>query len=128
MIGVLGAEPLVFVFITLIVMGFAAWMTGQAIANTWRPAWQIIPYCLLLGFADRFLTWGLFEPEKPEVLFLWSGYLIDTSVLFVYAIVAYRLNQVRKMVSQYPWLYEKVGPFAWRPIGEPSPSGVKKDG
>ena len=128
MIPILGAEPAVFVGITLVVMGFAAWMTGQALANTWRPAWQIVPYCLLLGFADRFLTWGLFEPEKPEVLFLLSGYLIDTAVLFVYAIVAYRLTQVRKMVSQYPWLYERVGPFAWREIAGAAnrPSGSEK--
>jgi hypothetical protein len=114
MIGLLGTSWPVFVGITLILLGFAAWMTGQAIANTWRPAWQIVPYGLLLGFADRFLTWGLFEPERIEVLWLVSGYLIDTAVLMAYALVAYRLTKVRKMVSQYPWIYEQAGPFAWR--------------
>jgi hypothetical protein len=114
MIDVLGTSWPVFVGITLVLMGFTSWMAGQALANTWRPFWQIFPYCLLLGFADRFLTWGLFEPDRVEVLWLVSGYVIDTAVLLGYALVAYRLTKVRKMVSQYPWIYEQVGPFSWR--------------
>ena len=116
MIDVLGTSWPVFIGITVVLLGFAAWMTGQAIANTWRPLWQVVPYSLLLGFADRFLTWGLFEPERVEVLWLISGYLIDTAVLMGYALLAYRLTKVRKMVSQYPWIYEQAGPFAWREI------------
>jgi len=114
MIDVLGTSWSVFVGITVVLLGFAAWMTGQAIANTWRPLRQVFPYSLLLGFADRFLTWGLFEPERIEVLWLVSGYLIDTAVLMGFALLAYRLTKVRKMVSQYPWIYEQAGPFAWR--------------
>jgi hypothetical protein len=114
MIDVLGTTWPVFVGITLVLLGFASWMTGQALANTWRPVWQIVPYGLLLGLADRFLTWGLFEPDRVEVLWLASGYLIDTALLLGYALLAYRLTKVRKMVSQYPWIYEQAGPFAWR--------------
>lgn len=114
MIEVLGTSWPVFVGITVILLGFAAWMTGQALANTWRPIWQLGPYSLLLGLADRFLTWGLFEPERPEVLWLVSGYVIDTVVLAGFALLAYRVTKVRKMVTQYPWLYEQAGPFAWR--------------
>ena len=114
MIEVLGTSWQVFVGITLVLLGFAAWMTGQGLARTWRPMWQAVPYSLLLGLADRFLTWGLFDPENVDVLWLISGYLIDTAVLLGYALIAYRLTKVRKMVSQYPWIYEQVGPFAWR--------------
>ena len=114
MIDVLGTSWPVFVGITVVLLGFAAWMTGQAMANTWRPLWQVVPYSLLLCFADRFLTWGLFEPERIEVLWLVSGYLIDTAVLMGFALLAYRLTKVRKMVSQYPWIYEQAGPFGWR--------------
>jgi len=114
MISVLGATWPVFVGITLVLLGFAAWMTGHALANTWRPIWQVVPYALLLGFADRFLTWGLFSPENHDVLWLMSGYIIDTSILLAYSLAAYRLTKVRKMVAQYPWIYDRAGPFSWR--------------
>ena len=114
MIEVLGTSWQVFIGITMVLMGFTSWMAGQALARTWRPIWQVFPSCLLLGLADRFLTWGLFEPDRSAVLWLISGYLIDTAVLMVYALLAYRLTKVRKMVNQYPWIYEQAGPFAWR--------------
>lgn len=100
----------VFIGITLILMGFAAYMTGQALANTWRPMWQAVPYALLLGGADRFLVWGLFEGD----LFSLSGYLLDTLLLLGICLLAYRLNRAYRMVAQYPWLYERSGLFSWR--------------
>ena len=111
MIDLVGTTWPVFVGITLVLLGFAAWMTGQALANTWRPMWQAVPYALLLGFADRFLTWGLFSPDKIEVLWLRSGYVTDTLILLTYSLIAYRVTKVRRMVSQYPWIYERAGPF-----------------
>jgi len=94
----------------VVLMGFASFMTGQALANTWRPMWQAVPYCLLLGAADRFLTWGLFQGE----LLLLSGYVVDTLVLIAIALFAYRLTLAHKMVAQYPWIYERVGLLSWR--------------
>jgi hypothetical protein len=29
-------------------------------------------------------------------------------------LAAYYLTRARKMVQQYPWLYERRGPFGWR--------------
>jgi hypothetical protein len=103
----------VFVGLTLVVMGFAAFMTGQASANTWKPVYHAVGYIIMLGFADRFLTFALFDGELLSL----TGYLIDTGALTVIALVAYRLTQVRKMVNQYPWLYERRGPFQWRQRG-----------
>ncbi|MFQ5994511.1 MAG: DUF6867 family protein, partial [Acidiferrobacterales bacterium] len=91
-------------------MGFAAYMTGQGLANTWKPLWHVVVYCILLGFADRFLTFALFEGKLLSA----SGYVIDTAVLLAIGLFAYRLNQARKMVTQYPWLYERTGVFTWR--------------
>jgi Domain of unknown function (DUF6867) len=106
----LGTTWPVFLFVTVIVIGFAGFMTGQALANTWRPMWQCLPYCLLLGCADRFLIWGLFAGD------LWSltAYLINTAFLSLLALLAYRLALTRNMVSQYPWIYEQTGPLSWR--------------
>lgn len=103
-------DLLVTLLVTAIIVGFAAFMTGQALANTWRPAWQMLPYGLMLGFADRFLVWGLFGGDGLSV----SGYVIDTAYLIAVGFAAYRLTRARRMVTQYPWLYERAGPFGWR--------------
>ncbi len=109
----LGSNLPAFIVVTVIVMGFASFMTGLGLANTWRPMWQTVLYSVLLGFADRFLTWSLFEGE----LFHLSGYIIDTLVLLAICSVAYRLTLTRRMVTQYPWIYQRSGPFTWRRRG-----------
>jgi hypothetical protein len=106
----LGASPGVFVLVTVFIIGFAAYMTGQALATTWKPVWHLLIYCVLLGGAARFLIFALYEGE------LWSlsGYVIGTAVLIAIGLFAYRLNRARKMVAQYPWLYQRTGLFGWR--------------
>ena len=100
----------VFIVITLILFGFVSFMTGQALASTWRPIGWVVVYSLLLGFADRFIIWSLFGGDLLSPL----GYLIDAAALLAIGLTAYRATQARKMVSQYPWLYESAGPFFWR--------------
>jgi len=100
----------VFIGITLGLFGFAAFMTGQGLASTWRPVFWIIVYLLPLGLADRFIVWSLFDGQLASL----SGYLIDTAALLVIGFLSYRVTQVRKMVSQYPWLYEAAGSLSWR--------------
>ncbi len=112
----LGNSVGVFVGVTLCVMGFATFMTGQALAVTWKPVWHAVVYAVLLGFVDRFLAFSLFDGPLLSL----PAYLIDTAVLTTIALLTYRLGQVRKMVAQYPWLYERAGIFAWR---EKSPAG-----
>ncbi len=101
-------------FMLLSLMWFAAYMTGQGLANSWRPVWQIVPYGVMLGFADRFLVFALYDGQLSSVF----GFLIDTIFIVAFAGLAYRLTQVHRMVSQYPWLYERAGPFNWREKGE----------
>src|SRR3954447_12755427 len=45
---------------TIVLFGLAAAATGQALARSWKPAWQIAPLTLLLAVADRFLHYALF--------------------------------------------------------------------
>jgi branched-chain amino acid transport system ATP-binding protein len=35
-------------------------------------------------------------------------------VISAFALFSYRLTKARKMVSQYPWLYERSGLLNWR--------------
>jgi hypothetical protein len=102
-----------FIGVTLVLFGGAAFMTGQALAGTWRPLWQIVPYGLLLTAANRFFSWGLFEGKLLSL----SGFIIDAVVIIAIGAAAYRLTLVHKMTTQYPWLYERAGLFSWRVRG-----------
>jgi hypothetical protein len=98
------------VVVTLFLAGGAAALMGQALASTWRPAWQGGLYGCLLGAADRFLNFALFD----GLLLSATGFVLDTLFILAAAGIAYRVTQVRLMVRQYPWLYVPAGLFAWR--------------
>ncbi len=106
----LGTSLPVFALLTVVLMGGAGLMTGQALGAAWRPVWLLLLYCLLLGGADRFLTFALFQGELLSL----TGYLADTAVITAIALIAFRLTRARRMVSQYPWIYERVGPLSYR--------------
>lgn len=108
--GIFGTSIAVFFVVTGLVIGFAAFMTGQAIANTWRPAWQLWVYVLLLGLVARFLIFALFDGELLSL----TGYVASTALLLAIGFFAFRLTRARKMAHQYPWLYERSGLFGWR--------------
>ncbi|PKU22232.1 hypothetical protein CWS72_22895 [Telmatospirillum siberiense] len=104
-----GATPAVFLGITVIFMGGCAIMTGQALARTWRPLWYTLPYMFLLGAGDRFLVYALFNGQFLSL----PGYLLDSATLFLFAMLAHRVTRAGQMVSQYPWLYKRIGLFRW---------------
>ena len=98
------------VVVTLFLAGGAAALMGQALASTWRPAWQGVLYGGLLGATDRFLNFALFDGALLSA----TGYCLDTLFILAVAGVAYRVTQVRLMIRQYPWLYAPAGLFGWR--------------
>ncbi len=104
-----GATPAVFLGITVIFMGGCAIMAGQALARTWRPAWQTLPYALLLGGANRFLVFALFNGRFLSL----SGYLLGSATLLLLAFLAHRATRAGQMAHQYPWLYRRKGWFRW---------------
>jgi hypothetical protein len=97
-------------FVTGILGGLAAWATGRAIAETWRPYYQLVAYMTLLGAAVRFIHFALFEAE----LLSFPTYLADMLYLLAVGSLAYRMTLAHRMVTQYRWLYERTGPFGWR--------------
>ena len=108
--SLLGTSPGIFLTMTVIIMGGAAYMTGQALAGTWRPLWQLFVYCGLLGLATRFLIYALFEGRLLSI----TGLLADVLVLTTIGLLSYRLRQVSRFVQQYPWLYERSSPLTYR--------------
>ena len=104
----------VYIGLTLILFGGAAYMTGQAISATWRPLYQVVLYAMLLGAANRFMVYALFEGDLLSL----SGYLVDTATILAIALLAFRVTRVKRMVSQYPWLYRRTSLFTWTGISE----------
>ena len=102
----------VFVGLTIVLFGGCAYMTGQALAATWRPLWHVVPYAMMLGAADRFLGFALFGGDLASL----AGWLLDSTVLITIGMLAWRLTQVRRMADQYPWLYIRTGPFTLRQL------------
>ena len=90
--------------------GAAAWLTGRAIAQTWRPFWHLLVYVALLGAAVRFVHFALFEADLLTPI----SYIVDTLFLLAVASLSFRIARTSQMVTQYPWLYERVGPLRWR--------------
>jgi hypothetical protein len=109
-------------FVTGILGGLAAWATGRAIAETWRPFYQLVAYMTLLGAAVRFIHFALFDAELLSL----PTYLADMLYLLAVGSLAYRMTLAYRMVTQYRWLYERTGPFSWRErvpeSGQQSPS------
>lgn len=106
----LGEDPLVLIILTGVLGGGAAWLSGRAVAETWRPAWMAAASACGLALVTRFLTYGLFDGELLSPI----GYLRDAVLLAALALIAWRMRLAAKMTAQYPWLYEAAGPFSWR--------------
>jgi hypothetical protein len=96
--------------VSIVLFGFAAFLVGQAIAETWRPAWQNVVYGLLLALGNHFIDCALFGKEWLSLI----HYVVDAIWIIVISLLAYRITLARKMVQQYPWLYERSGLLSWR--------------
>ncbi len=102
-------------FVTAVLGGGAAWLSGRAIAQTWRPFWHLAVYTALLGAAVRFVHFALFEGS----LLAPASYALDTLFLLIVSALAWRVTRVRQMTTQYYWLFERSGPMTWRPRQAP---------
>jgi uncharacterized membrane protein len=110
--GILYEEPSAWLFllVTVVLGGWAAWMTGRAMALTWRPYWQVLLWSLPLALGVRFIHYALFQGSFISLHF----YLIDLLILAAIASLGFRYFRARQMSRQYSWLYERAGPFSWR--------------
>ena len=99
----------VFIGLTIVISGGAAWLSGQALAKNWKSFERTgVFYSLLLTAGNRFLVFALFGGPLLSI----PGFLIDFAVIITFAFVSFRMTQARKMVAQYPWLYERTGLFS----------------
>jgi hypothetical protein len=93
---------------------FFGYVSGQALAQNWRPAWQVALYGSLLSAGARVMALILFARHLRGPV----DELIEFSLLALMIVgitaVAFRLTLARQMPLQYPWLYQRRGLFGWR--------------
>ena len=90
----------VFLLVTVVLGGGAAWLAGRAIAQTWRPRWSVVAYMLLLGLVVRFIHYALFAGTLVSLHY----YAVDTAVAIAAASLGFRMTRHAQMARQYGFL------------------------
>ncbi len=90
----------VFLLVTVLLGGGAAWLAGRAIAQTWRPWWSAIPYMLVLGVGIRFFHFALFGGTLLSPHY----YGVDAAVALAFAFLGFRITRAAQMRRQYGFL------------------------
>jgi hypothetical protein len=92
-------DPAVWVFliVTVVLGGCAAWMAGRAVATAWSRWWMVVLYCLLIGAAVRFIHFSLFGATLLSPHY----YAIDTAVALTFGFTGFRVTRTRQMARQY---------------------------
>jgi hypothetical protein len=101
----------VYLLVSVFLGGGAAWLTGRAVAQTWRPLLQLVLYLVFLCCAVRFIHFSLFGGTLTSPYY----FVTDFITLAVLGGLGFRLTRTGQMVSQYAWLYRRTTPLSWRP-------------
>ena len=109
-----GGDNLLFTFllVTVAMGGSAAYQSGKAVAQTWRPYWHVPLYMLVLALGVRFCHFALFA----EPLVSLKNYVVDFAVALALASLGFRLVRARQMTTQYRWLFARSSPLGWRRV------------
>ena len=91
--------------------------------------WMWFTLAASIAAAGVYLLFTVGEEEVRGGSALGLTYGILGTGLMVFAallsarkkLLAWRLGRARKMVSQYPWLYERAGWLSWRAKTPPTP-------
>ena len=94
-----------FLFVTIMLAGGAAYLTGRAIANSWLGIGHVIAYMVLLGAATRFIHFALFDGTLLSLHY----YLVDLVVLLAIAALGFRVTRGKQMARQYKFLFAGNG-------------------
>jgi hypothetical protein len=89
-----------FLFVTVALGGGAAWLSGRAVAQTWRPWWHLVFYLAILACAVRFIHFALFDGTLLSVHY----YAIDAVAAVLFGFAGFRVSRARQMARQYGFL------------------------
>jgi Domain of unknown function (DUF6867) len=114
----------VFLLVTIALGGGAAWMSGRAIAATWRPWWHILAYMLILAAGVRFIHFALFEGTLVSPYY----YAVDFAVCLIFGFLGFRITRAGQMARQYGFRTVRTGPLTWARRSAASPGKVENSG
>lgn len=98
-----------FAFVTVILAGGAAYMTGRAVARAWQPKYQLVINILLLACATRFIHFALFNGTLLSLHY----YIVDLIVLLIIAFLAHRFTRTGQIARQYSFFFRRTSPLSW---------------
>lgn len=98
-----------FVFVTIILAGGAAYLTGRVGAREWQANSTLVIYMVLLAGATRFIHFALFGGTLISPYY----YLVDLIVLLALAFLGKRITRSKQMARQYGFLYQRSGLLGW---------------
>ncbi|MBN9079468.1 MAG: hypothetical protein BGN87_11375 [Rhizobiales bacterium 65-79] len=98
-----------FFFVTVILAGAAAYLTGRAVARSWNSNVQLAIYMVLLTAACRFIHYALFNGTLLSLQY----YIVDLIILLIIAFIGRQVTRARQMTTQYSFEYRRSGPAAW---------------
>jgi hypothetical protein len=94
-----------FLFVTVILAGGAAYMTGRAVAQSWLTVGVLAVYIVLLTVATRFIHFALFSGSLLTVQY----FIVDLIVLLAIAFTGMRVTRRRQMAHQYRFRSGQIG-------------------
>jgi hypothetical protein len=98
-----------FFFVTVILAGGAAYLTGRAAARSWDSGVQLAIYMILLTAACRFIHFALFNGTLLSLQY----YIVDLIVLLIIAFAGRQVTRAKQMTTQYSFEYRRNGPAGW---------------
>jgi hypothetical protein len=99
-----------FFFVTVVLGGGAAYLTGRAVASTWVPNGMLVFYCCLLTLAVRFFHFALFTGTLLSPYY----FIVDLIVLLALAFLGRQITRSYQMATQYGFAFQRVGLLGWR--------------
>jgi Domain of unknown function (DUF6867) len=87
----------VFLLVTVVLGGGAAWLAGRAVALMWSRAWLVVLYVLLIGAAVRFIHFALFGGTFLSPHY----YAVDTVIALAFGTLGFRITRAHQMARQY---------------------------
>ena len=100
---------LAFLILTVFLGGGASFLSGRAIAKTWRPWWQVLLAMLVMGFVVRFFHFALGGGTLLSPYY----YTADTLFCLLFGFWGYRMTRAGQMAGQYRWIFRRAGPLNW---------------
>lgn len=98
-----------FFFVTVVLAGGAAYLTGRAVARSWNSSAQLVGYMILLAAACRFIHYALFN----GTLLTLHYYIVDLIVLLIIGFIGRQATRAKQMTIQYSFDYRRNGPIGW---------------